>query len=1650
MTHGAASPYATGGGGVRLEHRYAATLVAALLAEDPVGELGDGVVPLGVRLQASDISPVDDVVVEGRSADGRMRRVSIGVRRDPELTAGDEKSVPLVRSFLRVVTGHWDEVAAGRWRVALAVGVSGTAVRQTDALARIAQSVSSAARFREAVARPGAANAAVRRRLTHLDALVGAAAAGDPVLSGADARELTWRWLSALRVRQLRLEGVDETDRTTAVSALRRMVADGAVETADAVFGALAERAGAWASSAAHLDMPLVRRALSGFPLGRAASCHQAWSVLDAMARRLREGTRPDLRAGEVRLELDRAGERARLADAMVRTGRTGAGLVVTGEPDVGKSALTVRTARQLTEDGAAVACLSLRDLPASVVETEHVLGGRPLAEVFTAGEVRPVRLLVVDGAEAVLEGRRDLLREVAVAAFRAGLGVVAVTRSDGAARVHEVLETATAQAGGTGAVTRYVVARLTLAERRRLVDTFRPLIRLSADPRAEWLVGRPGLVDVLLRAGTVHESSGLLSEADVFAAVWNGLVRNGEEHPPGAASPDEREQAVLAVARRALGLPGEAPAGALPGLRSDAVLRAPANPAFAAGDEFATDLIRDFALCRLFLTTGWDPLRTAGAPRWTMRAVRLACQAKLLSGDQAAVWRDLDREFGRLGEEMGERWTEVPAEALLTLGDAQTAIEHVWDDLAADGHRGLRTLLRLADLRYVSDSVADPFTLASVVASAYCTDRDLGQHDPSARGGLGESVRTLVLAWLRGMARDTEGTDPLRRRVRDRLLAAPRDRHDEFAVEALATLGPDTDEHCEQWLREVAAAAPGRLHAAVESLGAVFLARTHSRLLLDLTEAYYLHRPEPGRRGGGAARDDGIRRHRHRPAFGPPFAAWHLGPFFWLLREAPVDTVALINRMLDHAATVRVGAHRQPGTGADAPAAPPAGVDIDLPGIGPRRYVGDGQVWSWYRGSTAGPYPCMSALMAVERYVDQLAAADVPLPAIVGLLLDRCHNLAMAGLVVGLLVRHLQSAGDLLDAWLTAPAVWRLESTRAAGEVQALARWTGPDEAFGADRRGWTLRDAAAALTVRAVAARDRQRLDTLAGVADRLVATARAGVGGGPGDRLLVVQGWASVLRHENFSARRAADGSLVWQYEPPAPVAEALAPTAAALAAGGEALRLAHTYTDRDGHPGGWPADALLADLARARRFAADPPSRTPLDPQDAPAAVAAAAVTSHARGLTTVPDDDLRWAADTLLTAAETPPAGADAAEAWVSPTSAARSAAHAVPVLLLAPFDHLGIAPDRIEEAVTALVTRSDALRTALATDSAPVWDAPCAETHDGTPCRRHGPLWSAVGTVLGHCRLGPWDRAAQRRHPRFLPPPHHRTLPAVPPADLLVNRLALPLACTAHARTTACLAAPAAALLPVLTDAHRHGCAHWAAKGYDGYRAPERELVVRTLVTLAAQGSPEPLTAHLRTFAANANALQQLLHDAATLFTYESRLRALLPTVWPYLLGTTLEALDAGAGPRLHGPWSDYAIAALLPTPQLRTADLSPDDTLHRARRDWIPPEALAGLAGRWLVLARGEPKAADALARFARTTPRTWQSVTGLTWLERLVDGRYDAFADRCPHLTHWLTELRETPLPDATALDRWRRVVDGLAAAGDRQAAALQRIDE
>jgi hypothetical protein len=263
-----AAPYSTGGGGVVLEHRYGATLIVALLTGDPLTELGDDAIPVEVRFQASAESPVDDLLVIGLSPDGKERRVSIGVRRAPDLIASDQASVRLLAEYVRVVVNHWDEVRAHRWRLALVTASRNNPdPAQLGELAVIARRKGSEPAFRTEVARDGHVAAPVRQRLIQIDKLVRAAAAeAGANATSIEAKELTWRLLSSLTVREARLEGADTSDRTHAVSRLRSF-ADEADGAADDLFNRLAELARDYAPAGAIVTKEMLHRDLSGVPL---------------------------------------------------------------------------------------------------------------------------------------------------------------------------------------------------------------------------------------------------------------------------------------------------------------------------------------------------------------------------------------------------------------------------------------------------------------------------------------------------------------------------------------------------------------------------------------------------------------------------------------------------------------------------------------------------------------------------------------------------------------------------------------------------------------------------------------------------------------------------------------------------------------------------------------------------------------------------------------------------------------------------------------------------------------------------------------------------------------------------------------------------------------------------------------------------------------------------------------------------------------------------------------------------------------------------------------------------------------------------------------------------------------------------------------
>lgn len=169
-----------------------------------------------------------------------------------------------------------------------------------------------------------------------------------------------------------------------------------------------------------------------------------------------------------------------------------------------------------------------------------------------------------------------------------------------------------------------------------------------------------------------------------------------------------------------------------------------------------------------------------------------------------------------------------------------------------------------------------------------------------------------------------------------------------------------------------------------------------------------------------------------------------------------------------------------------------------------------------------------------------------------------------------------------------------------------------------------------------------------------------------------------------------------------------------------------------------------------------------------------------------------------------------------------------------------------------------------------------------------------------------------------------------------------------------------------------------------------------------------------------------------------------------LGAIWRDVMVAVLDAVDAGADFMSARHWSEEAVGGLLPVPQITMMDTDVDATLERAQREWVVPDAIADLVERWFPLGRREPKAVDAVTRLARCASDEWQATTGLEWIERVIDGRYDLVAGRCWYLLEWLERVRASGRLAGDGTARWRRIVDGLAAEGDDRAVRLQQAEE
>ena len=1704
----AANPYATGGGGVTFERKVAVQYLAHLLVGDGAQELGDGRRVLSVGFQRSSAFPVDDLVVTAACEDEPQATLSLAlaVRRVPKLVQGDRKAQKLVRQFVRTAIDAPEKGTEQRW--GLVVAGQQAQAAQVAELADLAAGQMDAPGFFDLVRTPGRFGARIRGRLEHLEGLVEHALRrdGEAAVDAAQVEFRTWQVLSRLSVLMPRLESPDEADWSGVLNSLIAVARDSDLSGASNLRDRLLVLAGDYSAKSARVDLGCVRRDVHSLLDVSVRRNRAGWRVLhhlhDQALASVRDvvGAADDIR----RLSLDRSVVLAGLQKAAEKA----EAVVVTGESGVGKSALATKS---LASAGAAdpdtlqVLCLNLRHVSKRTVDFDARLE-RPLAALL-AELSAPQRVLVVDGADAVAEGAGEVFRYILNAAQRSGVKAIAVT-SDGSKRA--VREDMVECFGGR--VREHSVAPLTDAEIDEIVGNFPELKRLSVNKRSRALLRRLVVADLLVR-GSVRGVP--LTEADAMEEVWSGLVRQRER--PGGGSPDARESALLRLAEaelddgNRLDVVSRLDARAVEGLRRDGLLRTSPDRSFWIGPEFGHDEIRRYAVARLLLANEApaSKLREAGVPRWALSAGLLACRAWLgrpptgqapLKGRFVSLQRAFD---GLVDDGHSARWGDVPGEALLGLADSEELLRDAWPALLKDDCDGLQRLARLIDQRFHDENgLVDILAVEPVIK--------LMLEEDGTPWGLGKFATELFRAWLRAhvIANTEVGYSP-RLRLRELLVAACEDadrraaekraealrlestpeavervrqlekehpllfteigygdgrqrpkrsrgRHhgipDKVVLELLALLGPDLGSSGEAILRRVADDTPASLVPVVEEVLADRAVASYCpRLLAELTEAYYIER-NPHDIGVPTF---GIRGHRGRGSSLSPPSAWYRGPFKSLFQSDFRSGVSVLNRLLNHAVRVRASAFApqdQRELTLDAGTCGGSWADLEIDGSC-RRYIGDYQAWFWYRGTAAGPFPCFSALQALERSCDELIRMGVPVRKLVSTLLDGCENLPMVGLVLGILVRHLEKADDLLDSFLAEPIIWRLEFLRVIQEKVGLA--AGSEELVEPERRGWSLRDAGFFLTVRATG----ERVAELREVGECLVANARRRLcrtsGEGPlqsdrsgrsaeEERLADVRRWASSLDRQSFRVRETSDGAYI-QPGPSEDVVQSLLEGDEDRKRSEETARLLVRYyvEPRKGSTESVEPRELAGEIATARKLLDRPPSLAAQQPWDAPALVASKVLEAHVLGGTAFPEEDLAFATEVLIRIGEGAawPRPFEFAETYYE-QAADRTAARTLP-LLLAPeaaslrtavdkadgwtaFDRVADAGFNLAEAV------ADEVRLNLARGLDPVWAAPCPEQGR---CH-HETGWRMATKTISRCVMGDWDPETGRRRLHTLEEPMFESLARVDGRSILVTRLDAAIRALAPAAVgDICVSAKARKLLLSLLDAQRRCFLGHPHPDLDG-RGSHTLVAARALLTLAEQGDDAPIYECIDAYADNSELLGKVLFALSAAAEETPARASTARRVWPDVVRYVLKLHDSRRKPFESSYYDEGggALARLMP-------NVAPDGwyfyrELQGTPIKWWRPLVWRPELEAWLRVAEGRDSCVDQLVRFLYVLKPEDQVREGLPWVARLVLAD-PSIAARTYVAPDWLIERRREA-ENAGVQRQWQDVVDALVVAG------------
>lgn len=1096
--HGA-SPAATGGQGVTFAQRVAAIYFKDMLIGRRRAELGDQS-PTRIAFQTAPLHSVDDILLASDST-GSSQTLAIACRLTPSFVQSHRPTIDLINSILQELEAFGSDTH----QAGIALTSGKTQYNELQKLTEIARAYSDSTSFVDALGTPRRFTKAVRSRFDQILKMVEKTNFIKSINTASSTNSTvntTWLLLKRLRVIQFNVQSPDNADWLAAASELDPYSTTG--HGGLSILESLSSICSEYDARGADVVEWMLRRDLHSILANTNLISVKHPEFIDDLDNFATNAVRYSLgqpKGEDGQLELSFTERRAKLSDAIIRAGTKHSALVVAGKSGTGKSSNVVNVITALRgRDNFEAILLNLRDLPGDILSFESSIGNS--FQNVLHGLSASVRVLVIDAADFAVDGTSTLFSYLVSAARRSNVGLVAVTSDNAQTDI-----TATIEQSFPGRTETHEVSLLNDSELGEISNAIPVLNGVLRGLRSDSIFRRLVILDLVSRTGQKMDRT--LSEWECLELVWTHLIRNlGAE---SNASAEARHNTMLGLAAAHIertaskGKPTKYPSppvlypfqldsAAVDILRRDYIL-APWNPR-QSWPEFAHDELRRYATA-LFLNQIDDfpmALDRIGAPRWTLSAASLVCQGLIFESEDESnsTFVKLLNEFKVLGQNIGPRWADVPIEAVLNSPNSHSCILFA---LQSGSQRGLTTSGN--KLSEVYESGPLPLsTLLRVMSQRLKLDNldDLNQANPAVEYIL-ESQTPWTISneafeflsnWLFGLAHlgIPEG-NPNRIRLRERLVEfwdgtseaenrtpphatrtkLPRtpELSDSRFIELLALLGSDADDNIARILKQLASDSPECLSPAVDApTSALSLASYDVNLLADLMEAYYIDDTSDS---FGFSLNKGIRPHRGRwhPSI-PPFSKPWYGGFSALFSAAPIALSSrVLNRILNH---VEVRLRDEATHNVDAPTHVKLEYELDL-GLGVVKHSGQERMWSWYRTRSGAPAPCLSALQAMELVVDVLIdrATSAKAGKIIEKLLHNCENLAVPGMIYGILVRHIETLRSHLFPFFAEPLVWETEMS---GVILEWAGWGSNAEGLSnPERRKWSPQDVAHCLVL-------------------------------------------------------------------------------------------------------------------------------------------------------------------------------------------------------------------------------------------------------------------------------------------------------------------------------------------------------------------------------------------------------------------------------------------------------------------------------------------------------------------------------------------------------------------------------------------------------